>query len=123
MPVTNQDKAARLLLRALDSLKPNERDTVLEALLTGSIGRSSSRPAPHRPRMMTDLPTLAPHMRQQQMEQPLLIRCSAELHSRLRKWSAANGFSMAAVARGVIELFLDEQEGKDASGRRPRAKR
>lgn len=123
MPATNQDKAARLLLRALEALKPNERATVLEALLTGSIGRTGSWPAPHRPMMMTDLPSFAPQMRPQQMEQPLLIRCSAELHARLRKWSTANGFSMAAVARGLIERFLDEQEGKGASGGGPRAGR
>ena len=45
-----------------------------------------------------------------QMTAPLLVRLPADLHDRLRRWSTTNGFSMAAVARGLIERFLNEQE-------------
>ena len=48
-----------------------------------------------------------PHGRQ--MEQPLIVRLPVDLHARLRDWATANGFSMAAIARGLIERFLDEQ--------------
>jgi predicted DNA-binding protein len=45
-----------------------------------------------------------------QMTAPLLVRLPADLHDRLRRWSTTNGFSMAAVARGLIERFLNDQE-------------
>ena len=45
-----------------------------------------------------------------QMTAPLLVRLPADLHDRFRRWTTTNGFSMAAVARGLIERFLDDQE-------------
>ena len=42
-----------------------------------------------------------------QMTAPLLVRLPADLHDRFRRWTTTNGFSMAAVARGLIERFLD----------------
>ena len=45
-----------------------------------------------------------------QTTQPLLIRLPVGLHERLRSWSTGHGFSMAAVARGLIERFLDQQD-------------
>ena|SRR5437763_5360093 len=111
MPARTPDRAARLLLRALESLKPAERTLVLEALITGSIGKGWPGRRPVSTMMSTDFPTFSGPV-SQQTEQPLLIRCSSELHARLRRWSTANGFSMASVARGLIERFLDEQESK-----------
>jgi hypothetical protein len=114
MPARTSDRAASLLLRALDSLKPADRTLVLEALLTGSIGAIRGRWRPDRSMFVSELPSFTGPV-SQQMEQPLLIRCSSELHSRLRKWATANGFSMASVARGLIERFLDEQESKGST--------
>jgi hypothetical protein len=108
--MAQSERAARLLLRALDSLKPAERRVVLQSLLTGSVGRVG--PQAHGPSVVTiDEPRFAPPRQgRRQMEQPLLVRLPSSLHARFRKWTNANGFSMAAVARGLIERFLDEQE-------------
>jgi len=104
--VAQPDRAARLLLRAIETLRPAERRAVLEALLTGSIGRAGlewrSPLAPVRTSAFE-----GPSGRQ--TEQPLLVRLPVDLHGRFRAWSTQNGFSMAAVARGLIERFLDEQ--------------
>jgi hypothetical protein len=107
MPTRRSDRAARLLLRALDTLKPQEREVVLEALLTGSVGRRAASLG-ESALVFGRYPSFAPQAGQQ-MEQPLLVRLPSSLHTRFRRWATENGFSMAAVARGLIERFLDEQ--------------
>jgi hypothetical protein len=52
----------------------------------------------------------------------LPVRLPPELHERLRRWSNEHGFSMAAVVRGLVERFLDEQ-GKGKPRRRSPAGR
>jgi hypothetical protein len=47
----------------------------------------------------------------------LPVRLPPDLHERLRRWSNEHGFSMAAVVRGLVERFLDEQ-GQRSPGRR-----
>lgn len=37
------------------------------------------------------------------------VRLPTESHARLREWCATHGFTMAAVMRGLVERFLDEQ--------------
>jgi hypothetical protein len=97
---------ADLLLKALDGLEPAERDVVLKALLTGTVGMC---PAPSvflsDPPAPLNVPQGSPPPGQP--NQPLVIRLPTELHSRLRKWSTNNGFTMAAVTRGLIERFLE----------------
>ncbi len=39
------------------------------------------------------------------------VRFPVSLHERLKTWSADNGFPIAAVVRGLVERFLDEQRG------------
>jgi hypothetical protein len=51
----------------------------------------------------------------------LPVRLPPELHERLRRWSNEHGFSMAAVVRGLVERFLDEQ-GKKKPPRSPRGR-
>lgn len=46
--------------------------------------------------------------------QLVTIRLPAERHAELRAWCAEHGFTMAAVVRGLVERFLEEQN------RRPR---
>lgn len=41
--------------------------------------------------------------------QLVTIRLPAERHATLREWCAEHGFSMAAVVRGLVERFLEEQ--------------
>jgi hypothetical protein len=42
------------------------------------------------------------------------VRLPTESHAKLREWCSNNGFTMAAVIRGLVERFLEEQT------RRPR---
>jgi hypothetical protein len=37
------------------------------------------------------------------------VRLPTESHTRLREWCSNNGFTMAAVIRGLVERFLEEQ--------------
>jgi hypothetical protein len=41
--------------------------------------------------------------------QMVTIRLPAARHAALRAWCAEHGFSMAAVVRGLVERFLEEQ--------------
>jgi hypothetical protein len=115
------DRAARLLLRALESLPPRDRDIVLRDLLTGRLDpirrrrrsqlRTTGEAFPFsfaQARVGTELA--------RQVEQPLLVRLPADLHARLRRWATSHGFSMASVVRGLVERFLEEQEGRKDPG-------
>jgi hypothetical protein len=104
------DRAAALLLKALEGLSPGERETVLRALLTGSLGALDRRQAsppideyfvlPERPvGQFEKLP----------VSSMLPVRLTPESHERLRRWSADHGFAMAVVVRGLIERFLEER--------------
>ena len=37
------------------------------------------------------------------------VRLPTESHTKLREWCSNNGFTMAAVIRGLVERFLEEQ--------------
>ena len=118
MPGDDADRAARLLLKALDSLSERDRRFVMRALLSagisiGGAGRLSGS---------TDVPVglMDPGSQirmSRQVDQPLLVRLPSDLHARLRSWAMDHGFSMAGIVRGLVERFLDEQEG-----RRPHAR-
>jgi hypothetical protein len=115
------DRAARLLLKALDSLTERDRDLVLRDLLTGRIGSVSARGPSHA--HATEAPLSIPEARvgmeiTRQVEQPLLVRLPADLHARFRRWATSHGFSMASVVRGLVERFLDDQEGRGRPARR-----
>jgi hypothetical protein len=107
--------AENLLLKAIKSLPQEEQDEVLRSI----IGQAFA--APGRPTVMHAVDVLAtapdfavvpgpPVDTVKQMTAPLLVRLPADLHDRFRRWSTTNGFSMAAVARGLIERFLNDQE-------------
>jgi hypothetical protein len=112
------DRAATLLLHALDRLPPDDRELVLRALLTGSIGRAAHRSQPPMlgAEMVAEHGSFRPGVESvRQVEQPLLVRLPTDLHSRLRTWATDNGFSMAAIVRGLLERFLAEQEARPGS--------
>jgi hypothetical protein len=107
-----RDRATTLLLRALAGLAPDERELVLHALLSGSI----AGPTPGARRVPT---SITEHFQVQQgrelgrqLEQPLLVRLPSALHARFRRWATDNGFTMAAVMRGLLERFLDDQDAR-----------
>jgi hypothetical protein len=45
--------------------------------------------------------------------QLVTIRLPAESHGKLRAWCADHNFAMAAVVRGLVERFLEEQTPKN----------
>jgi hypothetical protein len=109
------DRAARLLLKALDSLTERDRDLVLRQLLTGRVGSVMGRGPSHAdaPEAPLSFPeTEVGKEITRQVEQPLLVRLPADLHARFRRWATSHGFSMASVVRGLVERFLDDQEGR-----------
>jgi hypothetical protein len=114
VPRDDRDRAARLLLKALGSLSERERDLVVRMLLTGrlaSLGGGGERRGQSIEAPLTlGQPKVGIQMARQ-VEQPLLVRLPAGLHARFRRWATAHGFSMAGVVRGLVERFLDEQEG------------
>jgi hypothetical protein len=44
--------------------------------------------------------------------QLVTLRLPAERHAELRAWCTDHGFTMAAVIRGLVERFLEQQEPK-----------
>ena len=137
------ERATKLLLKAVRLLPEREQEQVLTALVGASIGApgpplfarlsegessAALRPA-FEPESMSFTQPLhggAPPdvlMVSQPGRPPapiemtgpaamLPVRLPPELHERLRDWSGEHGFSMAAVVRGLVERFLDEQGGK-----------
>ena len=107
------DRSIDLLLKAIRALPTDEQDEALKGLLNVIVER------PVAP-MFGDDPVISerdvivapgpPIDVVKQTTQPLLVRLPIGLHDRLRRWSTEHGFSMAAVARGLIERFLDQQE-------------
>ena len=130
------DRVSKLLLKAVRGLPQREQDQVLAALIRSALpspvtvaGRQTPVSLPH-PRPASA--TLPPEMLL--LSDPaaasmgtveaagtgvamLPVRLPPELHERLRRWSNEHGFSMAAVVRGLVERFLDEQ-GQRSPGRR-----
>lgn len=110
-----KDRSIDLLIKAIRSLPADEQDEALKGLFRSIQDR------PRAP-MFGDEPVAAaidvigtpapgqPLEVGKQSTQPLLVRLPVGLHERLRAWSTEHGFSMAAVARGLIERFLDQQE-------------
>jgi hypothetical protein len=106
-----------LLLKALRSLSPEERDRVMAELLDA---RLQSPPIPAELPMSLPQSVLPGHgghvaaLRESlALEaagpwQTVPVRLPVELHERLRQWCQANNFTMAVVLRGLVARFLDE---------------
>jgi hypothetical protein len=107
---SDRDRAARLLLKALESLAPEERETVLHALLTGSLGAIGARGG-SVPLDEYFVPQRQPgeFEKLSSVSSMLPVRLTPEAHERLRRWSTEHGFAMAVVVRGLIERFLEER--------------
>jgi hypothetical protein len=105
------DRAAGLLLKALDGLPAGERQTVLQALLTGSLGAVAGGHGS----LPLDEYFVVPERQPGEFEKlssvsrMLPVRLTPESHERLRRWSTDHGFAMAVVVRGLIERFLEER--------------
>jgi hypothetical protein len=115
-----EERAAKLLLKAVRSLPQREQDQVLVALFRcvpegtefAPPGTFSRRlPGPSMPPDVV-LSHGTPPIEMTGPVAMLPVRLPPELHERLRRWSTDAGFSMASVVRGLIERFLDEQAAR-----------
>jgi hypothetical protein len=119
---------AAKLAAALESLSPADRQEVTAWLLDGQ--RPAAEP-PVPPSTRFDSPRLRraaiwtgmpPDWRRQltgtlpsgENSQLVTVRLPTEQHVRLRDWCSSHNFTMAAVVRGLIERFLDDQAPPEA---------
>jgi hypothetical protein len=105
------------LARLLETLEPADRQEIVTWLLGSRWPQQQARlPRWSEPSGGED-PAEALRRRRQlanwlptgEGSQLVTIRLPAEQHERLRAWCAEHNFTMAAVVRGLIERFLDEQ--------------
>lgn len=112
-----------LIVKALRSLSPEERDQVMAELLEARLqGRPAATPLPLEPAGPAGfhlLPESGPGQHVAKLRESLAleaagpwqavpVRLPVELHERLRQWCHANDFTMAVVLRGLVARFLDE---------------
>ena len=112
---------AALLVQAVGTLQPEDRDAVLAWLLRRDTRRINvaaiGQPGFARVRevqmgvvgdfLTAQVPGAGrpPHGAQQVVP----VRFPTEQHAQLREWCAEHGFSMATVIRGLVARFLEMQ--------------
>jgi hypothetical protein len=96
---------AEQLVAILETLPVQQRQELTSWLLGTSVGQVGRPWTPHLAlhRLASSLPT-------GEDSQLVTIRLPAERHAALRAWCADHGFTMAAVVRGLVERFLEDQE-------------
>ncbi len=104
---------ALLLVRAVNTLPPDQREQVLAWLLSLAGGQGM---LPLRLREMSGqllaLQRAGAASSTTQMtagQQVVPVRFPVDQHAQLRTWCAEHGFSMATVIRGLVSRFLDGQ--------------
>jgi hypothetical protein len=122
-PVSESQRAARLIEKAVRGLPDREQRQVmtfllrawldlrfghgqppgaLEAAVLGSVPGTVSIGLTPGPASMPNVASGSEH-------QTLPVRLPDEQHARLKAWCAEHGFSMATVVRGLVENFLQSQ--------------
>jgi hypothetical protein len=114
-----------LIVKALRSLSPEERDQVVTELLDARLQAPVTSPIPLTQSVLPHaLPGPGGHVAALRESlaleaagpwQAVPVRLPVELHERLRQWCQANDFTMAVVLRGLVARFLDEY-GSPAGG-------
>jgi hypothetical protein len=83
-------------------------------LRAGSAGvelrAAAAEPGLRAGRMFAALASSLPAGEESQL---VTIRLPAERHAELRTWCTDHGFTMAAVVRGLVERFLEDQQKDD----------
>jgi hypothetical protein len=101
---------AHRLTALLETLPPEERQSLTAWLLD-----NNHRAVTARTRLA---PPTGPEQPVQRLTSPLAagedtqlvtIRLPSDRHAELRQWCADHGFTMAAVVRGLVDRFIDEQ--------------
>jgi len=97
------------LAALLETLPSEERQEITAWFLTRSDPTSSAALFTHSREGRQALASLLPAGD----SQLVTIRLPAESHGKLRAWCADHNFTMAAVVRGLVERFLEEQTPKN----------
>jgi hypothetical protein len=107
---------AERLVQLLETVPAEERQEITVWLL--GLGRSlpmsygPGLPRLRGPELSQQLGQLLPAGEESQL---VTIRLPAERHAQLRSWCSEHGFTMAAVVRGLVERFLEDQSRASAS--------
>jgi len=100
------------LTALLETLPPDERQSITAWLLDSNRHGVTTRtwlapPSdPEQPVQRLTSPLAAG-----EDTQLITIRLPSDRHAELRQWCADHGFTMAAVVRGLVDRFIDEQRG------------
>jgi hypothetical protein len=105
---------ALLLVRAVNTLPPDQREQVLAWLLSRPAGGQGMLPLRLREMsgQLLALQRAGAASSTTQMtagQQVVPVRFPVDQHAQLRTWCAEHGFSMATVIRGLVSRFLDGQ--------------
>ena len=103
MAQSKRSRVARLMYKAVRSLPDKEQQVVLEYLFESGLGSGGLTPMPIEGAERARKVTLGPG------HQMIPVRLSEPQHRLLKDWCAENGFPMAAVVRGLVERFLEDQ--------------
>jgi hypothetical protein len=119
--ITMSGELTALLLKALRSLSPEEREQVVAELLAARLEAPEVQsaevlplPPPAAPPAMHSKGAHLFALRQSLALgaagpwQTVPVRLPVELHDRLKHWCQANNFTMAVVLRGLVARFLDQ---------------
>src|SRR5690348_13241504 len=96
------------LVQVLETLSPEDRRELTTWLLGRTVPLRASSWMVGQPDTLTGLTGTLPAGEGSQL---VTIRLNAERHAELRDWCTEHGFTMAAVVRGLVERFLEEQRG------------
>jgi hypothetical protein len=109
---------AERLTSLLETLPAGERQEVTAWLLDGRPGPSPDR---RWVTLSNSTPAALAHTSASVLEagegtQLVGIRLSTDRHAELREWCAEHGFTMAAVVRGLVDRFLEDQAARRSEG-------
>jgi len=119
------DRLRDLLLKAVGTLDPEERDEVLAELLASGAALTATQrlmevhhvadPATRTVALRDELSaTLGAAGGEVKM---LPVRLPTADYERLRAFSREHGFSMAVIIRTLVERFLDNDAGRPAAAK------
>jgi hypothetical protein len=116
---TSHPEPAQRLVELLETLPPAERQDLTVWLFNRdrpALGPEAgfhlglpAGPQPSLRRLVSALPA-------GEDSQLVTIRLPTDRHAELRDWCAEHGFTMAAVVRGLVERFLEQQQRPGAVG-------
>jgi hypothetical protein len=106
--MTSPQSPPQRLVDLLDTLAPEDRREITVWLLTQNAGGEREHAWLSGAGLRRQgVPTLGAAGDDLQL---VTIRLPTESHAKLRTWCSEHGFTMAAVVRGLIERFLEDQQ-------------